>query len=213
MSIKVMLVDDHAVVRSGLAMLINAQPDMKVIAEAASGEEAFPLALETEPDVILMDLNLPGENGIALTGRIKNALPNTEIVVLTMLEDRHSMYQALKAGASGFIRKSAEDLDVMTAIRAAARGGIYLYPAEEKPWPFDEKAEENHDRNVHLTRREQEILALVAKGHSNKEIADMLHLSVKTVETHRSNLIGKLQLRTRAELVEYAIRSGLLTVE
>lgn len=214
MSIGVMLVDDHAIVRSGLSMLINAHDDMRVIATAANGEAAFQIAQEMQPSVIVMDLNMPGENGMITTARIKKAMPKIEILVLTMLEDREYLFRVLKAGASGYILKSADDLDVMSAIRTVARGEAYLYPNAAKSLiqEFLQTVEQEESNGAYqeLTKREQEVTSLVAKGNSNKQIAEILHLSIKTIESHCSHIVEKLQLRTRSELVDYAIKKGLL---
>lgn len=217
MSIGVMLVDDHAIVRSGLSLLINAHDDMQVIATASNGEEAFRIAQEIKPDVIVMDLNMPGENGMLTTARIKKVMPQIEILVLTMLEDREYLFRVLKAGASGYILKSADDMDVMSAIRTVARGEAYLYPNAAKSliqeFLHNVEQEGKNETYQELTKREQEVISLVAKGHSNKQIAEILHLSIKTIESHRSHIVEKLQLRTRSELVEYAIKKGLLEVD
>lgn len=217
MSIGVMLVDDHAIVRSGLSLLINAHDDMQVIATASNGEEAFQIAQEIKPDVIVMDLNMPGENGMLTTARIKKVMPQIEILVLTMLEDREYLFRVLKAGASGYILKSADDMDVMLAIRTVSRGEAYLYPNAAKSliqeFLHNVEQEGKNETYQELTRREQEVISLVAKGHSNKQIAEILHLSIKTIESHRSHIVEKLQLRTRSELVEYAIKKGLLEVD
>jgi two-component system response regulator NreC len=212
-----MLVDDHAIVRSGLSLLINAHDDMQVIATASNGEEAFRIAQEIKPDVIVMDLNMPGENGMLTTARIKKVMPQIEILVLTMLEDREYLFRVLKAGASGYILKSADDMDVMSAIRTVARGEAYLYPNAAKSliqeFLHNVEQEGKNETYQELTKREQEVISLVAKGHSNKQIAEILHLSIKTIESHRSHIVEKLQLRTRSELVEYAIKKGLLEVD
>jgi len=217
LSIGVMLVDDHAIVRSGLSLLINAHDDMQVIATASNGEEAFRIAQEIKPDVIVMDLNMPGENGMLTTARIKKVMPQIEILVLTMLEDREYLFRVLKAGASGYILKSADDMDVMSAIRTVARGEAYLYPNAAKSliqeFLHNVEQEGKNETYQELTKREQEVISLVAKGHSNKQIAEILHLSIKTIESHRSHIVEKLQLRTRSELVEYAIKKGLLEVD
>ncbi|WP_274365553.1 response regulator [Paenibacillus thermotolerans] len=216
MSIQVMLVDDHAIVRSGLTMLINSQDDMKVVAGVGSGEEAFEKAMELRPDVIVMDLNMPGENGLVTTGRIKKEFPQSEILVLTMHDDKEYLFRVFNAGASGYILKSADDMDVMTAIRTVYRGEAYLYPQATKSlieeYILHVNKGEKSDSYDELTPREKEILSFIVKGYSNKEIAEMLFLSVKTVEVHKSNIVGKLQLKTRSELVQYAIRRGILEI-
>lgn len=214
MNIGVMLVDDHAIVRSGLTMLINSNEDMRVIAAADNGKDAVRIAREVRPDVVVMDLNMPGENGMVSTARIKSEMPEVEILVLTMHEDRDYLFRVLKAGASGYILKSAADMDVMSAIRTVARGEAYLYPNAAKSlireYVQTMKLQGEDGSSHGLTRREREILSLIANGYSNKQMAEALHISVKTVETHRSHIVEKLQLRTRAELVQYAIQQGLL---
>lgn len=218
MSIRVLIADDHAIVRSGLAMLINAQEDMEVVGMAADGGEAYSLALQLRPDVVLMDLSMPpGENGLTATARIKEAAPEIVILVLTMHEDEGYLFRVLQAGASGYILKSALDMDLLTAIRTVSRGEAYLYPSATK-WLIQEflqrvqRGEDTESFHI-LSEREQEILTLIAKGYSNKEIAEKLVVSVKTVETHKAKIMEKLHLKTRPELVRYALKKGLLQFE
>lgn len=218
MSIRLLIADDHAIVRSGLSMLIGSQSDMEVIATAADGKEAVDKALELRPDIVLMDLSMPpGENGLSATSRLKEAAPEIDILVLTMHDDEEYLFRVLQAGASGYILKSAPDLDLITAIRTVHSGAAYLHPTATKSLiaEFLQRVQKGQDvENFHvLTDREQEILQYIAKGYSNKEIAEQLIVSVKTVETHKSKIMEKLQMKTRPELVRYALKKGLLDFE
>lgn len=214
MTIHILIVDDHAIVRSGIRMLLSTQPGMQVIGEASNGSEAYDLAISLKPEVILMDIAMSGENGLSATFRLKQALPDTEILILTMFEDRDLLFNALKAGASGYVLKSAQESDLMTAIRTVHRGEVYLYPSAEKHLirEYILKAQEGETAFDFsgLSARELEVIALSAKGYSNKDIGKSLHLSVKTVETHKSKIMEKLRLSTRQELVSYAYKHGLL---
>lgn len=215
MSIRVLIADDHAIVRSGLSMLIGAQDDMEVIGTAADGKEAVEKALEFRPDVVLMDLSMPpGENGLSATTRLKEQAPEIDILILTMHDDEEYLFRVLQAGASGYILKSAPDMDLLAAIRTVKSGAAYLHPTAAKSLIQEflqrvQKGEEVDDYNV-LTEREREILTLIAKGYSNKEIAELLVVSVKTIETHKTKIMEKLHLKTRPELVRYALKKGLL---
>lgn len=218
MSIRLLIADDHAIVRSGLSMLIGSQSDMEVIATAADGKEAVDKALELRPDIVLMDLSMPpGENGLSATSRLKEAAPEIDILVLTMHDDEEYLFRVLQAGASGYILKSAPDLDLINAIRTVHSGAAYLHPTATKSLiaEFLQRVQKGQDvENFHvLTDREQEILQYIAKGYSNKEIAEQLIVSVKTVETHKSKIMEKLQMKTRPELVRYALKKGLLDFE
>ncbi|MBC1475275.1 response regulator transcription factor [Listeria grandensis] len=213
--IKVLVVDDHAVVRSGLSFVINSQEDMTVVADAADGLEAF---LETErhtPDVVLMDLSMPpGENGLVTTKRIKENFSDTKVLILTMHDDEEYLFRALKLGASGYILKNAKDDELLDAIRSLEQGEIYIYPkvttALVRQFLQQNNGEEAKDSYVQLSNREQEVLPLIALGYGNKEIASKLCISVKTVETHKSNIMNKLDLNSRAEIVKYAIKKNLI---
>lgn len=212
--ITILLCDDHAVVRMGLKMLLNHHPEMEVVAEASEGNEAIKKSLELKPDVILMDLSMPnGKDGLSATSELKKMLPESAILILTMHDDEEYLFRAIQAGASGSVLKSAPHEELLTAIRTVATGEAYLSPAATK------KLMEEYLGNVQqgetdtfnlLSDREKEVLALIAKGYSNREIAEQLIISVKTVETHRSNLMEKLQMKTRPELVNIALKKGLL---
>lgn len=205
--IRVLLADDHAILRAGLRMLLNAQADIEVVAEAADTREALALVGETTPDVLTLDLTMPGGGSIKLIERLREEYPKTKVVVLTMHDDPAYLRAVLAAGGAGFVVKSAADADLLTAIRAAARGRIFV----------DLKLQEQTEPRISpgkgeacLSPREREVLVFLAKGHTNQEIADRLFLSVKTVETYRARLMEKLGLRTRADLVRYAQEIGLL---
>lgn len=215
--IRLLLADDHAVVRSGLRMLLEAQADMLIVGEAETGQEAVRRAVELAPDVVLMDIEMPGMNGIEATRQIKAQAPATAVLALTMYEDDQYFFEMLRAGASGYVPKRAAPDELVSAIRAAGRGEVFLYPslagrlvrdylqrgpAGERDAPEDE-----------LTPREQEVLTLIAGGYSNNEIADQLVISAKTVDRHRENLMRKLKLHNRVDLVKYALRKGLIGLD
>ncbi|MHA6250417.1 response regulator transcription factor [Oceanobacillus sp. CAU 1775] len=204
--ITVLLAEDHAIVRSGVKLLINNQPDMKVLSEAVDGEEAVQLALTTKPDIVIMDLNMPKLNGFEAMKRIKEANCANQIIVLTMHEDRAYIFRALQAGASSYILKSHEENDLIEAIRAVNRGEAYLYPEATKFVLEDYLNKEKEF--VKLTDREDEVLSYLVMGYTNREVAEQLFLSVKTVEAHRSSIMGKLNLKTRSDLVKYALKHG-----
>lgn len=211
---RLLLVDDHAVVRSGLKMLLSGHEEMEIVGEAGSAAEAMREAERTSPEVILMDIGLPDKTGIEATRDIKKRFPEMKIVALTIHEDEEYFFQMLDAGASGYVPKRAAPDELITAIRAAAAGEVYLYPSMAKllvrdylnvERPADEKL--NLDG---LTDREREVLTHLAEGAGNEEIATALVISPKTVERHRENIMRKLNLHSRSELVRYAIRKGII---
>ncbi len=213
--IKLLLADDHAVLRAGLKALFNAQPDMEVVAEAADGEEAVRKSQETAPDIVLMDITMPVMSGLKATQEIKSRNPAIKVLVLTMHEDESYLHQMLHAGADGYVPKKAADTELIAAIRATYRGEHFIHSSmttgmvvelrhREMPSPAARRDEDG------LSEREREVLRFLAMGHTNQEIADMLYLSVKTVATYKARLKEKLQLQGRAELVRYAIQRGLL---
>lgn len=214
MTTRLLLVDDHAVVRSGLKMLLGAETDVEVVGEASTAAEAIETADAVRPDVILMDIGLPDLSGIEATREIKKRFPNVSVVALTIHEDEEYFFKMLEAGASGYVPKRAAPEELLTAIRAAATGEVYLYPSLAKllvkdylsqERPAGEKADLDG-----LTDREREVLTYLAEGTSNDEIAVSLVISPKTVERHRENIMRKLNLHSRAELVRYAIRRGII---
>jgi two-component system response regulator NreC len=212
--IKILLVDDHAVVRSGLKMLLNTNPEMEVIGEASEGNEGIKQALKLKPDVVVMDLSMPhGKDGLSATTELKKLMPEINILILTMHDDEEYLFRAIEGGASGCILKSAPHAELMSAIESVAKGNAYLHPAAQKRLMEGYLAgvkHDSHDLYQLLSDREQEVLTLIAKGYSNKEIAEQLVISVKTVETHKGKVMEKLQMKTRPELVEYAVKKGLL---
>ena len=215
--IRLLLADDHAVVRSGLRMLLQAQPDMKIIGEAETGQEAIRRVAELRPDVVLMDIEMPGMNGIEATRRIKAEAPATAVLALTMYEDDQYFFEMLRAGASGYVPKRAAPDELVSAIRAAGRGEVFLYPSLAGRLVRDYlqrgPAGEGDAPNDELTPREQEVLTLIAEGYSNNEIADRLVISAKTVDRHRENIMRKLNLHNRVDLVKYALRKGLIGLD
>ena len=214
MTIRLLLVDDHAVVRSGLRMLLASESDVEIVGEAGSGSEAVAAAASARPDVILMDIGLPDMTGIEATRVVKSGFPEIAIVALTIHEDEEYFFRMLDAGASGYVPKRAAPEELLTAIRAAASGEVYLYPSLAKLLVRDYLSQERETANRStldgLTEREQEVLSLLAEGHNNAEIASALVISPKTVERHRENIMRKLNLHSRAELVRYAIRKGII---
>lgn len=212
--IKILLVDDHAVVRMGLSMLLNTHPDMRVVGEASEGNEGIQKALEYKPTVVIMDLSMPhGKDGLSATAELKKLTPEVNILILTMHDDEEYLFRAIQAGASGCILKSAPHDELLAAIETVAKGEAYLHPSATKRLMEEYMGavrQGSTDTFNLLSDREKEVLTLVAKGFSNKEIAEQLVISVKTVETHKGNVMEKLQLKTRPELVQYAIKKGLL---
>jgi two-component system response regulator NreC len=214
MTIRLLLVDDHAVVRSGLKMLLASESDVEIVGEAGSGSEAVAVTGSARPDVILMDIGLPDMTGIEAARVIKSQFPKIAIVALTIHEDEEYFFKMLEAGASGYVPKRAAPEELLTAIRAAASGEVYLYPSLAKLLVKDylstEHAAENKPMLDGLTEREQEVLSLLAEGAANDRIAEALVISPKTVERHRENIMHKLNLHSRSELVRYAIRKGII---
>jgi two-component system response regulator NreC len=208
--VRVLIVDDHAVVRAGLRMLLDAEDDLEVVGEAADPRSAVFEARALAPDVVLMDVVMPGGSGIEATAAVLKEAPETNVLVLSMQDDPRYVREAFAAGASGYVLKEAADTELVGAVREVARGGRYVHPelgARLVSAEADERAKADADP---LSGREREVLRLLALGHTNQEIAKQLYLSVRTVETHRANIMQKLRISTRAELVRYAIDQGLL---
>jgi len=214
MKIRLLLVDDHAVVRTGLRMLLEGESDIEIVGEAEDTSEALNQISQLEPDVVLMDIGLPDMSGIDATRSIKQLAPSTAVVALTIHEDEEYFFQMLDAGASGYVPKRAAPDELLTAIRVTAQGEVYLYPTLAKLLVKDYLTQALQPKNQAtlngLTPRENEVLTLLADGASNMEIADQLSISPKTVARHRENIMGKLNLHSRAELVKYAIRKGII---
>lgn len=209
---RVLLVDDHVVVRQGLKALFADETDIEVIGEASNGREALEFLENWEPDVVLMDISMPGLNGIEATRQIQQRHPGVKVVVLSMHANEEYVFQVLQAGASGYVLKQSDSLEVLSAIRAAVAGGSFLSPPISRTVIEDyllraQARGRGSDAEI-LTSREREVLQLLAEGKSNRDIADELSISIKTVETHRTNMMTKLGLSSKTELVKYALRKG-----
>ncbi len=214
MKIRVMLVDDHAVVRAGLRMMLESEAEFDICSEASTASEAIMKTAQDKPDVILMDIGLPDMTGIDATREIKRAFPEIPVVALTIHEDEEYFFKMLDAGASGYVPKRAAPEELLSAIRAANSGEVYLYPSLAKLLVRDflnqQEQDSAGDTLNGLTAREEEVLALLADGENNTEIAEKLTISPKTVARHRENIMNKLNLHSRTELVKYAIRKGII---
>jgi DNA-binding NarL/FixJ family response regulator len=208
--VRVLIADDHGIVRSGLRLLLERQPDIEVIAEAADGAEARELAVRERPDLAILDVRMPKLTGLQVTREIKRQAPEVSVLILSMHDDERYLFEALKAGASGYVLKTQADTDLMEAIRAVERGEPFLTPAAQQALIKDVLERGTDEGEEDLTPREEEIVKLVAEAHTTREIAEILHLSEKTVENHRGNAMRKLGMRDRVELVRYAIRRGLI---
>ena len=208
--IRVLIVDDHAVVRSGLKLLLDAEPDIEAVGEAENGSRALFEAIELKPDVVLMDLVMPEAGGLESMPSILQSVPDTRVLVLSMQDDPRYVREAFAAGASGYLLKEAADVELVAAIRAVAAGERYVHPTLGARMVAADATARQRAETDPLSEREREVLHLLALGHTNQEIADMLFISVRTAETHRAHIMRKLGLTTRAELVRYAIAEGLL---
>jgi DNA-binding NarL/FixJ family response regulator len=211
---RVLLADDHAVVRRGLRLVLDAEPDLEVVAEAGDGAEAIDKALQNDVDLAVLDVSMPRLTGIQAASELSRCRPDLRLLMLSMHDNEQYLYEALKAGASGYVLKSAADRDLVEACRATMRGEPFLYPAAVTALIRDrlEKGIDRDEPQDALTPRELEVLKLIAEAHSSKEIAQMLVISIKTVERHRANILDKLGMRDRVELTRYAIRRGLVEV-
>jgi two-component system, NarL family, response regulator NreC len=214
--IRVLIADDHAVLRAGLKLLINAQADMEVVAEVGEGPATINRARETTPDVVLLDLSMPGSRFAQTIEQLARVAPSSRVLVLTMHDDPAYMQAALQSGASGYIVKKAADVELLTAIRAVYHGRTFVnLTRPDQPAPGHEVGRVSRDspaggHTKPLSRREAEVLRLLAQGHTNQEAADRLAVSVKTIETHRKRLSDKLGLKSRAQLFRFAVEAGLL---
>lgn len=214
MTIRLLLVEDHEVVRTGLRMLLADQPDLIIAGEAGEAAEALRLARHLKPDVVIMDISLPDLSGIEATRRLKQDLPDVAVIALTIHEDEQYFFNMLQAGASGYVPKRAAPQDLITAVRAVSQGDVYIHPSLARLLVSDflsRSGEEGAQETLNgLTPREKEVLQALAEGRTNEEIADLLTISPHTVARHRENLMRKLGLHNRSELVKYAIRRGLI---
>jgi two-component system, NarL family, response regulator NreC len=210
MSIRTVIVDDHAVVRSGLRLVLESEEDIEVVAEAADARNAVFEARAHHPDVILLDVVMPGRSGIEAIPDLLQESPESKVLVLSMQDDPAYVREAFGAGASGYVLKEAADAEVVAAVREVAGGQRYVHPALGARLVAAEAEERDRAEADPLSEREHEILRLLALGHTNQEIASQLYLSVRTVETHRAHIMQKLRIQTRAELVRYALEQGML---
>jgi two-component system response regulator NreC len=208
--ISVVIVDDHAVVRSGLRLVLEAEEDITVEDEGGTADEAVRLARLHKPDVVLLDVTMPGRSGLSAAEEIKQAAPKAAILVLSMHDDPSYVREAFANGASGYLLKEAADAELVAAVREVASGGRYVHPALGARLAAAEAEAQAAAAADPLSDREREVLRLLALGHTNQEIAKMLFISVRTAETHRAHIMQKLRLTTRAELVRYALQHGLL---
>ncbi len=212
-NIRILLADDHAILRSGLKALLGLEPDLEVIGEASNGREAVALAKQLNPDVIVMDISMPEMDGLQAAEEIHQLGLSPRVVMLTVHADEDYLFQTLRFGASGYVLKSSADTELIDAIRTAHRGEVFLYPSAVKKllgeYLRGEAGEGRKERDV-LTTREREVLKLTAEGYTNNEIAEKLVISPKTVDTYRQRIMEKLNLHRRSELVRYALHKGLL---
>lgn len=215
--IRVLIVEDHVIVREGLRALLEVQSDIEVVGEAINGEEAVSKAEEVGPDVILMDITMPGMNGLEATHRIRQGNQEVRILALTMHESDEYFFKILEAGASGYFVKGGSSGELISAIKSVWRGDVFLYPTMAKKLLSDylRRVKLGQDRESYdgLTSREREILTYIAEGDNNQKIAERLVLSPATVQTHRANIMGKLGLHSRTELVKYALKRGYISLD
>jgi DNA-binding NarL/FixJ family response regulator len=207
---KILIADDHGIVRGGLKLLIDRQPDMEVVAEAEDGVEAFERALAVRPDLCVLDVSMPRLTGLQAARQIRAHMPQTQVLMLSMHDDQRYVFDALKAGAAGYVLKRDVDESLLDAIRAVNRGEAFVTHAVERSLIRDWMSDSSSGPDEPLSPREQEVLKLISEAHTNRSIAETLHLAEKTVESHRANILRKLGMRDRVELVRYAIKRGLI---
>ncbi len=211
MAIRIVIADDHGLMRAGLRALLNAEEGLAVLAEARDSVEVLDESVRLQPDVVLMDISMPGAGGIETTRKLKERVPSARVLILTIHEDKALLREAIQAGADGYILKRAVESELLTAIHAVMRGELYVHPAMTRALLTEQTAKQPAAAGLvePLTHRELEVLRLIVKGCTNRQMADRLNLSVRTVESHRANLMDKLGLRTRVDLVRWATENGL----
>jgi DNA-binding NarL/FixJ family response regulator len=207
---RLLIADDHGIVRGGLRLLLDRQPDMQVVAEACDGVEAVQIALRERPDICVLDVSMPRMTGLQATVEIRTHAPEIAVLLLSMYDDERYLFEALQAGASGYVLKQEADTVLVDAVRAVARGEPFMTNAAEQSLLREWMADDSTGPVEPLTLRERQVLKLIAEAYTNKAIGETLHVSEKTVESHRANLMRKLEMRDRVELVRYAIRRGLI---
>jgi DNA-binding NarL/FixJ family response regulator len=207
---RILVADDHGIVRAGIKLLLERQADLDVVAEASDGVEAVARALAARPDMCILDVGMPRMTGLQAAREIRSQLPEVRVLILSMHDDEHYLFEALKAGASGYVLKREADQDLVGALRAVARGEAFLTNAAERSIIRRWMADGAEGPRIPLTPREEEVVKLIAEAYTNAQIAEILHLAEKTVESHRANVLRKLGMRDRVELVRYAIRRGLI---
>jgi DNA-binding NarL/FixJ family response regulator len=207
---RILIADDHGIVRAGIRLLLERQAGLEVVAEAADGVEAIEQALATRPNLCILDVGMPRMTGLQAAREIRAQMPDARVLMLSMHDDERYLFEALKAGASGYVLKREADQDLVGAVRAVGRGDAFLTNAAERSIIRQWMADGAKGPTVPLTPREEEVVKLIAEAHTNAQIAEILHLSEKTVESHRANVLRKLGMRDRVELVRYAIRRGLI---
>ncbi len=215
--IRLLIADDHAIVRTGIRLLLDSQPDMEVVGEAQDGRESLAQAQKLKPDVILMDIAMPDMGGVEATRAIKETCPQAQILALTMHEDARYFFRMLQVGASGYVVKGADPSELLSAIRAVFQNKAYLFPSLARKLLDDYLqrvgAGVEKDSYAKLTSREREVLKLVGEGDTSREIAETLFISLNTIERHRTNIMGKLGMHNKSQLIRFAIRKGLVKVE
>jgi DNA-binding NarL/FixJ family response regulator len=207
---RILVADDHGIVRSGIKLLLETQPDLQVVAEAADGADAVEQALASRPDLCILDVGMPKLTGLQAAREIRRNMPDVRVLILSMHDDERYLFEALKAGASGYVLKREAGQDLVGAVRAVGRGEAFLTNAAERSLIREWMADGASGPKIPLTPREEEVVKLIAEAHTNVQIAQILHLAEKTVESHRANVLRKLGMRDRVELVRYAIRRGLV---
>ena len=212
--IKILVVDDHAMMRDGIRALVSLYDDIEIVGEASEGKEAIEKVQELAPDVVLMDIAMPGMDGLEATRRIRKKNPAVKVIIITQHDNREYILSCIKAGAAGFVPKRALGSELLAAIRAVSKGDSFLYPSAAsaliKDYLQQAKGEDPYD---HLTDREREILKLIAEGRTSREIAEVLFISLKTVQGHRTKIMEKLDIHKQSELIKYALRKGLVTID
>ena len=215
MAIRIMIVDDHQILRAGLKTLLTSDANLEVVAEAMSADAAIPIAGELQPDILLMDIGMPGSDALAATKTLSSSYPQIKILILTMHEDSALVQEFIRSGASGYIIKRAAESELIDAIYAVWRGMIYIHPSlmPSLVTPKNQPAQSHPSVDEPLTAREIEVLKMIVKGYTNRQIAASMSISIRTVETHRSNIMAKLNLHSRVDLVRYAAKHGYMSTD